>query len=153
MGAAVCHSSGLIVAVILPCQRPAWVAALAPLPVSAMTLAIVILYLSDVVGIVVAQHSIALPGFATDKSGIPPPTQAAGNSADHFPVRTGYLAGIIRFSIHIHAFSAYCSIPEFSIEGSAFLKIQHTEAAGFPIFHHTNVDHFCPVIMGCAAGF
>lgn len=129
MSAFVLQSSGIVVTVILPGQGTAGVAALAPLPVGAMAVAVVVHHLADVVGIVVTQHPVALPGLTADQTGIPAAAQAAGNPVDHGPVTAGHLCNGICLPIHIHAFAFNRSIQEFPIEGAAVLKIQSTEAA------------------------
>ena len=152
MVAAVCQPAATVVAVVLPGQCTAGVALLAPLPVGAVTVAVIVLHLSDIVGVVVAQHSIALPGAAAEQPGVPPPAQAAGNTAGHFPVRPGYFGSGLRLQVYIDPFSFYRTILEFAVEGSAILEIQGTKATRLSILRHAHIKHIRSVIMGRAAG-
>ena len=152
MAAAVYQPAAAVVTVVLAGQCTAGIALLAPLPVGAVTVAVIVLHLSDIVGVVVAQHSIALPGAAAEQPGVPPPAQAAGNTAGHFPVRPGYFGSGLRLPVYIDPFSFYRTVLEFAVEGSAVLEIQGTKATRLSILHHAYIKHIRSVIVWSAAG-
>ena len=70
MIAAICHSAAAVMTVILTCQCAAGIALLTPLPVGSVAIAVVVLYFANIIGVVVAQHPIALPGITAEQTGI-----------------------------------------------------------------------------------